>query len=81
MTTPTRYYLTVSADIGRATLTTYVTFWDHQDAQVGESSRSDGTSFCFTWKDLVAWLEREFVNHGGVLNDAINRPSPFVDLT
>jgi hypothetical protein len=56
------------------------TFYDEDGVPI-ETFTSEWTAFCWTWKDLIEWLERRYVECGGTLNVSIHRPSPFVDLS
>jgi hypothetical protein len=39
------------------------------------------TTFCWTWKDLVEYIERRYVAAGGDVNGSLLSPSPYVDLS
>lgn len=81
MATPSSYYMTVSSGVNVGEFRAYVQLYDEDNQPVGPCKTLEGTTFCWTWKDLVLWLEGHFTENGGVLNNAIHRPSPFVDLT
>lgn len=78
--TPATYYLAVHAGPQDPETRIYLAFYDEDHTLVAQETR-EWTSFCFTWKDLVLWVEDQWMKHGGVLNHSLHHPSPFVDLT
>jgi hypothetical protein len=81
MPTPVRYHMSISTEVPSGTVHLYLALYDENHDLVQEPITRDWSSFCFTWQDLVHWIEARWVEAGGTLNVSLNRPSPFVDLT
>jgi hypothetical protein len=80
-TRPTATYtLTVHAGPAIPDVTITAMFYD-EDGRILRTYQNEWSAFCWTWQDLILWLEKRYVESGGTLNVSLNRPSPFVDLS
>jgi hypothetical protein len=73
------YYLALSVDVDRGEATVYLALYDEANVLLVQH-RDTWVTFCWTWKDLVEYVERRWLAAGGELAN-LSRPSPYVDLT
>lgn len=79
MTEPTRYILTLDVDVADGMAQMFLEFRT-PDGTLIASFDEAWTTFCWTWKDVVEYLERRWAIHGGKAT-VLSRPSPYIDLT
>lgn len=79
MAEPTRYVLVLDVDVANGVADIALNLFDEHGTPLAQLT-DNWVTFCWTWKDLVEYVEKRWSLHGGNL-PAVSRPSPYVDLT
>lgn len=78
--TPRAYRLSLDVDLEGGECSVHLRIYGEENALLSYD-HDRWTTFCWTWQDLVRYVETRWQAAGGTLNVSLNRPSPFVDLT